>query len=52
MNEPPEFRCWWPWYGDGGAKFEVGVNAAGFWTEGVPAAVVILFLELATSEVG
>lgn len=52
MNEPPEFRCWCPWNGDGGAMDDVGVNTEGFWAEGVPVAAGVLFLRLATSEEG
>lgn len=45
----PEFR--WLWKGDGGAKApEVGVNAEGFWTEGVPVADVALFLSPGASK--
>ena len=49
MNELDEFRCWWPWKGEGGAKADVGVNTAGFWVDGVPVAEGMWLLRLGTS---
>ena len=51
MKEPPEFRCWWPWKGEGGAKAEVGVNAEALWVDEAPVvAAELLFLRLAISK--
>lgn len=51
MNELDEFRCWWPWNGEGGANADVGVRTEGFWVEGVPVTEAAWFLRLGTSPV-